>query len=103
MVQGIKFVTTVTRLMERLLEYRCIINDESRENRMICTVNLLVRKTHCSLCRENLDIYENFGFLGFLRQNQSQRNVHSLREQVVHLASGMRELPRSGLHFTLAQ
>lgn len=28
--------------MERLLDYRCIINDESRENRMICTVNLLV-------------------------------------------------------------
>ncbi|KAK3913017.1 Dedicator of cytokinesis protein 1 [Frankliniella fusca] len=39
--QGIRFVTTVTRLMERLLEYRCVINDENKENRMSCTVNLL--------------------------------------------------------------
>nr|CAD7456332.1 unnamed protein product [Timema tahoe] len=38
---GIKFVKTVTRLMERLLEYRCIITDENKENRMSCTVNLL--------------------------------------------------------------
>ncbi|XP_044743403.1 dedicator of cytokinesis protein 1 isoform X2 [Chrysoperla carnea] len=38
---GVKFVKTVTRLMERLLEYRCIINDENKENRMSCTVNLL--------------------------------------------------------------
>ncbi|XP_065221520.1 dedicator of cytokinesis protein 2 isoform X3 [Planococcus citri] len=39
--QGVRFVSVVTRLMERLLEYRRIINDESKENRMICTVNLL--------------------------------------------------------------
>ncbi|KAG8228173.1 hypothetical protein J437_LFUL014408 [Ladona fulva] len=39
--QGVKFVKTVTRLMERLLEYRFIINDENKENRMSCTVNLL--------------------------------------------------------------
>ncbi|KAL1137917.1 hypothetical protein AAG570_009612 [Ranatra chinensis] len=39
--QGVKFVKTVTRLMERLLEYRCIINDDNKENRMSCTVNLL--------------------------------------------------------------
>jgi len=37
-----KFVKTVTRLMERLLEYRFIITDENKENRMSCTVNLLV-------------------------------------------------------------
>ena len=46
---GIKFVTTVTRLMERLLEYRCIITDENKEHRMSCTVTLLV-----SICRINL-------------------------------------------------
>lgn len=40
--QGVKFVKTVSRLMERLLEYRCIITDENKENRMSCTVNLLV-------------------------------------------------------------
>ncbi|KAK6633076.1 hypothetical protein RUM43_012819 [Polyplax serrata] len=39
--QGVKFVKTVSRLMERLLEYRSIITDENKENRMSCTVNLL--------------------------------------------------------------
>lgn len=39
--EGEKFVIIVTRLLERLLEYRCIINDESKENRMACTVSLL--------------------------------------------------------------
>ena len=39
--QGLKFVRTIARLMERLLEYRSIITDENRENRMSCTVNLL--------------------------------------------------------------
>lgn len=38
---GENFVTMVSKLMERLLEYRCIINDESKENRMACTVSLL--------------------------------------------------------------
>lgn len=41
-LKGIKFVSTVTRLMELLLEYRCFIFDENRENRMMCIVNLLV-------------------------------------------------------------
>lgn len=40
--QGVKFVKTVARLMERLLEYRTIITDENKENRMSCVVNLLV-------------------------------------------------------------
>lgn len=39
--EGEKFVNIVTRLLERLLEYRYIINDESKENRMACTVSLL--------------------------------------------------------------
>ncbi|KAJ6638701.1 Dedicator of cytokinesis protein 1 [Pseudolycoriella hygida] len=38
---GTMFVTMVTRLLDRLLEYRCIIHDESKENRMACTVSLL--------------------------------------------------------------
>ncbi|XP_037029968.1 dedicator of cytokinesis protein 1 isoform X7 [Bradysia coprophila] len=38
---GTVFVTMVTRLLDRLLEYRCIIHDESKENRMACTVSLL--------------------------------------------------------------
>lgn len=40
---GRRFVRTVGRLMERLLEYRSVIRDENSEYRMSCTVNLLVR------------------------------------------------------------
>lgn len=43
---GVKFVKMITRLMKRLLEYRCIITDENKENRMSCTVNLLVNCVH---------------------------------------------------------
>ncbi|KAK9873197.1 hypothetical protein WA026_021430 [Henosepilachna vigintioctopunctata] len=39
--EGVKFVETVTKLMERLLEYRCIIIGDNKENKMSCTVNLL--------------------------------------------------------------
>ncbi|XP_050543349.1 dedicator of cytokinesis protein 1 isoform X2 [Daktulosphaira vitifoliae] len=39
--QGIRFVKIVTCLMERLLEYRAVVDDENKENRMNCTVNLL--------------------------------------------------------------
>ena len=40
--QGVRFVNTVTDLMKRLLEYRAIMKDENEENKMSCTVNLLV-------------------------------------------------------------
>lgn len=39
--QGLRFVDTISRLMERLLQYRDIIHAESQEHRMLCTVNLL--------------------------------------------------------------
>lgn len=39
--EGAVFVNMTTKLMERLLEYRFLINDESKENRMSCTVSLL--------------------------------------------------------------
>lgn len=39
--EGVLFVNMATKLMERLLEYRFLINDESKENRMSCTVSLL--------------------------------------------------------------
>ncbi|XP_035265264.1 dedicator of cytokinesis protein 2 isoform X1 [Anguilla anguilla] len=35
------FVTLVRGLLERLLDYRAVMSDESRNNRMSCTVNLL--------------------------------------------------------------
>uniref|UniRef100_H3BYF8 DOCKER domain-containing protein n=1 Tax=Tetraodon nigroviridis TaxID=99883 RepID=H3BYF8_TETNG len=34
-------VTLVVRLLERLLDYRTIMHDENKENRMSCTVNVL--------------------------------------------------------------
>ena len=40
--EGLAFVETVKELLQRLLEYRSILNDESKDNRMSCTVNLLV-------------------------------------------------------------
>ncbi|KMZ05390.1 dedicator of cytokinesis protein 1 isoform X1 [Drosophila simulans] len=40
-VDGTAFVQMVTRLMDKLLEYRFIIQDESKENRMACTFSLL--------------------------------------------------------------
>ncbi|XP_050420571.1 dedicator of cytokinesis protein 1 isoform X2 [Adelges cooleyi] len=39
--QGVRFVKIVTCLLECLLEYRAVVNDENKENRMNCTVNLL--------------------------------------------------------------
>uniref|UniRef100_A0A8C1W9A0 Dedicator of cytokinesis 1 n=1 Tax=Cyprinus carpio TaxID=7962 RepID=A0A8C1W9A0_CYPCA len=38
---GETFVTLVVRLLERLLDYRTIMHDENKENRMSCTVNVL--------------------------------------------------------------
>ena len=42
---GLHFVNLVSKLLVRLLDYRAIINEESKENRMSCTVNLLVSQT----------------------------------------------------------
>lgn len=40
---GSVFISSVTRLLERLLDYRSVIQgDENRDKRMSCTVNLLV-------------------------------------------------------------
>uniref|UniRef100_A0A8C7Z7G6 Dedicator of cytokinesis 1 n=1 Tax=Oryzias sinensis TaxID=183150 RepID=A0A8C7Z7G6_9TELE len=38
---GELFVNLVVRLLERLLDYRTIMHDENKENRMSCTVNVL--------------------------------------------------------------
>lgn len=36
------FVNLVKGLLEKLLDYRGVMTDESKDNRMSCTVNLLV-------------------------------------------------------------
>uniref|UniRef100_A0A8C7RZW3 Dedicator of cytokinesis 2 n=1 Tax=Oncorhynchus mykiss TaxID=8022 RepID=A0A8C7RZW3_ONCMY len=40
------FVTLVKGLLVRLLDYRAVMSDDSRNNRMSCTVNLLVSPAH---------------------------------------------------------
>lgn len=43
---GAAFISSVTRLLERLLDYRSVIQgDENRDKRMSCTFNLLVYAT----------------------------------------------------------
>lgn len=37
-----RFVCLVKGLLEKLLDYRTVMNDENKDNRMSCTVNLLV-------------------------------------------------------------
>ncbi|XP_074643938.1 dedicator of cytokinesis protein 1-like [Tubulanus polymorphus] len=39
--QGVIFVATIQQLLQHLLEYRSVINDDSKENKMSCIVNLL--------------------------------------------------------------
>jgi len=39
---GEMFALLVSSLLENLLDYRTIMHDESKENRMSCTVNVLV-------------------------------------------------------------
>ena len=45
--QGKAFVEVVWKLLERLLIYRLIIQDEIKEHRMSCIVNLLVGWAYC--------------------------------------------------------
>ncbi|RXM98236.1 Dedicator of cytokinesis protein 2 [Acipenser ruthenus] len=42
-----QFVVLVKGLLERLLDYRAVMSDESRNNRMSCTVNLLWSDDQC--------------------------------------------------------
>lgn len=42
------FVSLVTGLLERLLDYRAVRSDDSRNNKMSCTVNLLVSPASCA-------------------------------------------------------
>lgn len=53
---GTNFVTLVVRLLERLLDYRTIMHDENKENRMSCTVNVLVRCSFLTPPRVGADV-----------------------------------------------
>lgn len=83
--QGIRFVQIVTGLLERLLEYRSVINDENKENRMNCTVNLLVIR----ILILNLNIMfklfmvHYFLHLELLYGYKTARDVHQICKQAL--------------------
>lgn len=68
---GTAFITSITRLLERLLDYRSVIQgDENRDKRMSCTVNLLVGET-LQICIKNKNRDNNgswFFSLEFLQE-----------------------------------
>ena len=39
---GLDFVEMIRKLLKRLLEYRTVVNDENKDNKMSCIVSLLV-------------------------------------------------------------
>lgn len=53
------FVSLVKGLLEKLLDYRGVMTDESKDNRMSCTVNLLV-----SVCQVPLDQAGSVSYCG---------------------------------------
>uniref|UniRef100_A0A670IDM1 Dedicator of cytokinesis 1 n=1 Tax=Podarcis muralis TaxID=64176 RepID=A0A670IDM1_PODMU len=55
---GENFVKLVVRLMERLLDYRTIMHDENKENRMSCTVNNLFQFFTCRYLYKLCDLHK---------------------------------------------
>ncbi|XP_033633193.1 dedicator of cytokinesis protein 1-like isoform X1 [Asterias rubens] len=92
--EGMTFVKLVRDLMGRLLDYRDIIHEESKENRMSCTVNLLnfykdidrqdmyVRYLY-KLCDLHLEC-DNYTEAGFALQLHADRLQWSERPLLTH-------------------
>lgn len=79
---GEVFTVLVSSLLENLLDYRTIANDESEENRMSCTVNLLVSKNH----------WQNMGaHLLLLSLKMQKSSIHSkVAFQLKEVTGGLR-------------
>ena len=59
---GVRFVGLITKLMERLLDYRTVVlGDDNIDNRMSCTVNVLVSNSLFFLGHPLIGIYCNQG------------------------------------------
>lgn len=85
---GKVFIKSVTKLLERLLDYRNVMQgDENRDKRMSCTVNLLnfykseidrkemyLRYVKNDFQIKNMNLFHNFRFL-FLLENQVHLQV----------------------------
>jgi hypothetical protein len=74
---GAAFISSITRLLERLLDYRSVIEgDENRDKRMSCTFNLLVRAS------QRGTTLSNGAFAEFLQERvQPEGNVPALHLQ----------------------
>lgn len=67
---GAAFISSVTRLLERLLDYRSVIQgDENRDKRMSCTFNLLVNKYIYNI---TISI-KHYDFRTFTKMNLTER------------------------------
>uniref|UniRef100_A0A8C6K5Q9 Uncharacterized protein n=1 Tax=Melopsittacus undulatus TaxID=13146 RepID=A0A8C6K5Q9_MELUD len=72
---GETFVKLVVRLMERLLDYRTIMHDENKENRMSCTVNVLWSEEACAAHLTQRDGYQA-ATQGQLKDQLYQEIIH---------------------------
>ena len=77
---GVRFVGLITKLMERLLDYRTVVlGDDNIDNRMSCTVNVLVSKSLFFLGQPLIGICCNEGIRPqksqFLYQNSRNQNL----------------------------
>uniref|UniRef100_A0A803TEX3 Dedicator of cytokinesis 2 n=1 Tax=Anolis carolinensis TaxID=28377 RepID=A0A803TEX3_ANOCA len=68
------FVCLVKGLLEKLLDYRAVMNDESKDNRMSCTVNLLVSVRMNSSDRESEECTDMMG--NVLKYLYKLRDLH---------------------------
>ena len=73
---GISFVNLIQQLLGRLLDYRDIIRDENRDNRMSCTVNLLVRSSFPNfLCHKSKTV-KSIALLNMCRIDVKNSHIH---------------------------
>lgn len=85
------FVSLVKGLLEKLLDYRGVMTDESKDNRMSCTVNLLVSDRQVprdqvrpmSCCRLHLGLTSALGRQA--RLTAMERNPRQLKSSICAL------------------
>lgn len=97
---GSAFIRSITRLLERLLDYRNVIQgDENRDKRMSCTFNLLVNRLKLS----NLFCVTR-NVVEFLQKRiQPQRNVFTVHLQVARFAFVRGKFHRSSFYHEIVR
>lgn len=85
---GEELALLLSTLLENLLAYRTITQDESPEHRMSCTVNVLVRRrlerhTHADICVLNvylLSVIQLLCVSEFLQREEERGHLYSASE-----------------------